>query len=55
MLMSVGGYCISMLVVNGKNLGYCKTYQEGNPCNQDHYSSLGKSAFILLLKCVFCA
>ena len=40
-------------MVNGNNLGCCRIYQERAPCNQDHYSSLGKNIFISLLKCVF--
>ena len=41
-------------VVNGNNLDCCGTYQEGACCNQDHYSSLGKVTFILLLQCFLC-
>ena len=39
--------------LNGNNLVCCRIYQERAPCNQDHYSSLGKNTFMLLLKYVF--
>ena len=39
--------------LNGNNLVCCRIYRERAPCNQDHYSLLGKNTFILLLKCVF--
>ena len=41
-------------VVNGNNLNCCGIYQDGVPCNLDHYSSIGKNTFILLLKCFLC-
>ena len=52
--LTLGGYYIVMFYGEWQQSGLLQNISRKALCNQDHYSSLGRNTFILLLKCVSC-